>query len=296
MWAAHMITAIAPSPAQQARSSRRVLARAGSGVGVRAREVRIAARPRARWRAGHPTTPEGGAIVPAGLMARLSPLGLWARELPAPPSRRGKHLAVGERSARAWLAHLEEEGLETGGGEYHDALAGLGTNVGAAVRNAGRDVRRVPRAERDASPLDLHLKASGQHLNSLRLVRVPVRWQAPPSRRLVDQEAELPIAVGRRELDLGADIAGHPHDSRLHRPASAGASAAHAELIRQRLQRRYGRLDQRIELYAELGGATRDVVAVDRGGEARLPELLAHGLGSHAVDSGRAHVCAREDE
>src|SRR3989442_1190430 len=191
------VSASAPRPGRQERSSRRVLARAGWGVGVRAREVRIAPRPRARWRAGHPTTPEGGAIVPAGLMARLSPLGLWAREFPAPPSRRGKHLAVGERSARAWLAHLEEEGLETGGGEYHDALAGLGTNVGAAVRNAGRDVRRVPRAERDASPLDLHLKASGQHLNSLRLVRVPVRWQAPPSRRLVDQEAELPIAVGR---------------------------------------------------------------------------------------------------
>src|SRR2546428_10420714 len=100
MWAAHMITAIAPSPAQQARSSRRVLARAGSAAGVRAREVRVAARPRARWPAGHPTTPEGGAIVPAGLIARLAPPGLWGREVPAPPARPRHHLAVGRRRAR----------------------------------------------------------------------------------------------------------------------------------------------------------------------------------------------------
>src|SRR5438128_4383619 len=198
MWPAHMITASAPSPAEQARSSRSVPARARMCGEESARGDRIAPRPRARARAG--LAAAGGAILPAGLMARLSPFDLLARELPAPPSRRGEHCLAVERCAPAWLAHLEEECLEAARGEYHHALAGLGSDVGAAVHNARGDVQGVSRAERYAPSVDLHLKAPGQHVNGLRLIRVPVRRQAPPGRRLVDEKAEPPTRVGRAEL------------------------------------------------------------------------------------------------
>ena len=96
----------------------------------------------------------------------------------------------------------------------------------------------------------------------------------------------------------GVDLAQAGADRRVARRARdhAGAWPVMPSGSACRLERGDHERDVLVEGDAQLVGGALELLAVDRGGERRLLELLAHRLGREAVDPLRAHHRAGDDE
>jgi hypothetical protein len=112
-------------------------------------------------------------------------------------------------------ARLQEEALHPGRAEEHKAPARLPADVAARVDHAARHVDRLPGGQARSSPVDVHFEAAFDDVDRLGFVSMSVGRKGPSDGRVVDKQAERSIGVIAVEVDLGANVTGHPHHAGL---------------------------------------------------------------------------------
>jgi hypothetical protein len=112
-------------------------------------------------------------------------------------------------------AGLQEEAFHPGRAEEQKAPARLPADVAAGVDHAARHVDRLPRRQARSRPVDVHFEASFDDVDRLGFVSVSVGRKGPSDGRMVDKQAKRSVGVIAVEVNLGANITGHPHHAGL---------------------------------------------------------------------------------